>query len=189
PDSGNTSTGAEDDSGNSENATNGNNERVAGNDNDAAAGADTETGDHERDATAHADTTTVTTDDDGTATIDVTPTAEKVTEQLSRRGPARQSRGQEPIEDGIQTVVATGGEQELNAAQTITAQPRPQKTTTSTTTVEVPRTIPAGGQPNAVVQGEATTRVPTGTIVGVSALLLLGSALTGRIARRRFGNR
>ena|GEM_PF-6088413 len=192
-DHGDTATETEDESGhsgnsgdNGDNEATGDSEHATNGTNARAAGTDDGTGD----STADQDSTaTVTTGDDGTATIDVTPTAEKVTAHLNVRAPAPQPRVQEPIEDGIQTVVATGGEQELNAAQTLAAQPRPQETTTSTTTVEVPRTIPAGGQPNAVVQGEATTQVPTGTIMGVGALLLLGSMLTGWIARRRFGSR
>lgn len=139
------------------------------------------------------DSATVTTGSDGTATFDATPTDEDVTANASLQAPAAQPRVQEPVDDSIQTVVSTGGEQELTAEQHVTAKPRPPKSTTTTTTettkVEVPRTIPAGGQPNAVVQGKTTTRVPTGVWPGTGALLLLGAGLTGWLVRRRFTGR
>lgn len=137
------------------------------------------------------DSATVTTDSDGIATFDATPTDEDVTAHASLRAPAAQPRVQEPVDDSIQTVVSTGGEQELTAEQHVSAKPRPPKSTTTTTTettkVEVPRTIPAGGQPNTVVQGETTTRVPTGVWTTTGALLLLGAGLAGWVVRKRFG--
>lgn len=136
---------------------------------------------------------TITTDNDGTADLDVTPTDEDVAAHADLPAPAAQPRVQEPIDDSIQTVVSTGGEQELTAEQNLTAKPRPPKsttaTTTETTTVEVPRTIPAGGAPNAVVEGKTTTQLPTGALTGTGALLLLGAVLTGWIVRRRFAKR
>ncbi|SFB63740.1 hypothetical protein SAMN05216266_1377 [Amycolatopsis marina] len=51
---------------------------------------------------------------------------------------------------------------------------------------EVPRTIPAGTQPTVIASTAGTSGPSTGALVGIGSLALLGTALVGWTARRRF---
>ncbi|WP_116049927.1 SpaA isopeptide-forming pilin-related protein [Amycolatopsis palatopharyngis] len=51
---------------------------------------------------------------------------------------------------------------------------------------EVPRTIPAGTQPTVIASTAGTSGPSTGALAGIGGLALLGTALVGWTARRRF---
>jgi hypothetical protein len=160
---------------------------------------DSSTEDSSSDDTAAEDTTaedgaetlTVTTGADGTATVRAVPTSTEATLTFDLVAPAERPYVRFPVEDGVQQVVSTGGEQQLQAEVTVNAKPAPPETTTETTTstVVVPRTIPAGEQPVAVAQGDTHSGPGTGALAGLGALALIGAGLVGWLARRRLSQR
>lgn len=133
-------------------------------------------------------TGTITTGADGSASVPITPTAEQPKVVATVSAPAEQPRVRKPVDTDTaetQWIVSTGGETKLTAQASVAAQPKPPETTT----VVVPRTIPAGAAPNVVAHGEINTGPSPGALVGMGILALLAAALLGWVARRRLANR
>lgn len=128
-------------------------------------------------------TATVNTPADGAPiTLKVTPTAAAPQLDIKLASPAAVPVVEQAIEVDTQRIISTGGEKELTASGRATASP---PVTTTTTTPQIPSTIPAGDSPSTpVAQATVVEKPSLGWLFAFLAVLVAAGLLISRLVRR-----